>query len=410
MKKLLSMVLVLAMVLGLSVGAGAVSPPGLKAPEKLGGIKAAGFVRAAGAYDALTKEEWAELEEIGETVYYWTFDLWGGFFYGRVHAISEYPAAYKPGKTYEGLMAAGDLFEKKMYDSAERKAITSFEIDDVAVVQAYLDGTLAAKLTKLYVAYILLLEKEINKLCEEFFKPEALAFADQVVIKDLISQAFYIALFAIAPTDEEVEALFKEFEGEFIGLMAELEEKWKGTLGWFDEQDVWHDGLIDQWPKEGKWTQATAAYQEYNEDIITLYKLFFSKFGIEFKLPEKPSLSSSIPATYTVTYNLKGGTGSFPQQSFSETTAGAGAAVTLYNNAPTRSGYIFKGWDTSSAATTKVYDKGAKFTITANVTLYAVWEKEPGTGGPEPEPSLIARIWQAIVKWMFFGWLIALFR
>jgi len=414
MKKLLSAVLVLAMVLGLGVGASAVSLPDLKAAAKPGEIKAAGLIGISGAYDALTKEEWAELDEIWETVYWLTLHIWGGCFYGRIHAISEYPTAYKSGKTYEGLMAAADLFEKKMCDSAERKAITSFEIDELAVVQAYLDGTFEAKLTKLYVAYVLLLEKEINKLCEEFFKPEALAFADQVVISDLISQAFYITLFAIAPTDEEVEALIKEFEGEFYGLMAELEEKWRGTLGWFDEQDVWHDGLIDQWPKEGKWTQAAAAYREYNEDIITLYKLFFSKLGMSFELPEKPILSpDSNPATYTVTYDLKGGTGSFPQQSFTEAAAGAGAAVTLYNTAPTKADYIFKGWDTNPAAATKVYDKGAKFTATANVALYAVWVKESGTNpnpDPDPDPSVIVRIWQAIVKYVFFGWLIDLFR
>ena len=63
------------------------------------------------------------------------------------------------------------------------------------------------------------------------------------------------------------------------------------------------------------------------------------------------------------------------------------AAVTLPT--PTRTGYVFKGWGTSSTATTGVT---GSYTPTGNVTLYAVWEANKytvtynpngGTGAPD---------------------------
>ncbi len=80
-------------------------------------------------------------------------------------------------------------------------------------------------------------------------------------------------------------------------------------------------------------------------------------------------------AQYSVTYNANGGSGSVPTGGSSYHT---GNVVTvLFTPAPTRSGYNFLGWATSSGATTATYTaSGLKsFTMgTANVTLYAVWQ------------------------------------
>jgi len=52
--------------------------------------------------------------------------------------------------------------------------------------------------------------------------------------------------------------------------------------------------------------------------------------------------------------------------------------LTLSTVTPAKSGYNFKGWDTSSSATTAVYQPGYdKFNIDANTTLYAVWQVKP---------------------------------
>ena len=80
---------------------------------------------------------------------------------------------------------------------------------------------------------------------------------------------------------------------------------------------------------------------------------------------------SNAPKTYTVSYNANGGTGAPSSQ-----TKTHNVALTLRTITPTRSGYTFKGWATSSAATSASYSAGASFTINANTTLYAVWQKD----------------------------------
>ena len=55
--------------------------------------------------------------------------------------------------------------------------------------------------------------------------------------------------------------------------------------------------------------------------------------------------------------------------------------LTISSTRPTRSGYTFEGWATSSGSSTVSYDPGDSYTFsrtysqTASVTLYAVWEK-----------------------------------
>ena len=71
--------------------------------------------------------------------------------------------------------------------------------------------------------------------------------------------------------------------------------------------------------------------------------------------------------TYTVSYNLNGGTGTSTAQ-----TKTHGVALTL-RGAPTKTNYTFVGWGTSASATTATYSAGGTYTNNANVTLYAIW-------------------------------------
>ena len=72
--------------------------------------------------------------------------------------------------------------------------------------------------------------------------------------------------------------------------------------------------------------------------------------------------------TYTITYNANGGTGAPSAQ-----TKVYGTNLTLSNTKPTRSGYTFKGWSTSSNGNV-AYAAGATYSANSAVTLYAVWE------------------------------------
>ena len=81
--------------------------------------------------------------------------------------------------------------------------------------------------------------------------------------------------------------------------------------------------------------------------------------------------------TYIVKYNANGGTGAPSNQ-----TKTHGVTLTLSSTKPTRASinddgvtttYTFKGWATSSTATTVAYTAGAKYTANTSITLYAVW-------------------------------------
>lgn len=73
--------------------------------------------------------------------------------------------------------------------------------------------------------------------------------------------------------------------------------------------------------------------------------------------------------TYTVKYNANGGTGAPANQ-----TKTYGVNLILSNAQPTRTNYVFKGWGTSSTATTASYSPGAVYSKNAAITLYAIWE------------------------------------
>jgi len=71
-------------------------------------------------------------------------------------------------------------------------------------------------------------------------------------------------------------------------------------------------------------------------------------------------------ASYTVTFNANGGTGTMAAETHNVPTA-------LTANAFTRTGYIFTGWNTVAGGTGTSYANGATYPFTASVTLYAQW-------------------------------------
>lgn len=79
-------------------------------------------------------------------------------------------------------------------------------------------------------------------------------------------------------------------------------------------------------------------------------------------------------APYAISYNANGGSGAPSSQSVY-----ANIQYNLSNTKPTRTGYNFLGWSTSSTATTATYAAGAAVTPTGNLALYAVWSKKSFT-------------------------------
>lgn len=73
---------------------------------------------------------------------------------------------------------------------------------------------------------------------------------------------------------------------------------------------------------------------------------------------------------YTISYDANGGSGAPSAQ-----TAQYGSSLRLSSTTPTREGYTFLGWATSSQATTATYSPGSSYTFTAATTLYAVWQR-----------------------------------
>lgn len=83
------------------------------------------------------------------------------------------------------------------------------------------------------------------------------------------------------------------------------------------------------------------------------------------------TFSVSVPAwtSYTIKYNANGGSGAPGNQ-----TKWKDQALTLSTTKPTRTGYTFLGWSTSSSATSATYSAGGSYTANSAATLYAVWK------------------------------------
>lgn len=120
----------------------------------------------------------------------------------------------------------------------------------------------------------------------------------------------------------------------------------------------------------------------------TTYKVYTSFKSID-KVGSRmyANTTYTVPAldSYTVAYDANGGSGAPSSQ-----TKWYGESLTLSSTKPTRTGYSFQGWSTSSDTTVE-YDSGASYTENAAVTLYAVWKANTypvkydangGTGAP----------------------------
>lgn len=124
-----------------------------------------------------------------------------------------------------------------------------------------------------------------------------------------------------------------------------------------------------------------------------------------------PNYTDSTTATLTVTFDAKGGSvsttsrlvnatvvktfgGWMSSRTGTTTISSLESEGTVYAKwdisypdatvilpLPTRKGYIFNGWSTSTSGT-NLYQAGAEVSISGNTTFYAIWtEKEKPSGG-----------------------------
>ena len=96
------------------------------------------------------------------------------------------------------------------------------------------------------------------------------------------------------------------------------------------------------------------------------------------------AFEDATDAVYTISYDANGGSGAPSAQ-----TKDGGIDLNLSGVAPTRAGYVFKGWNTAADGSGTSYASGATFTGNADTTLYAQW----GGYGSWAEENSVTGAW-----------------
>lgn len=99
---------------------------------------------------------------------------------------------------------------------------------------------------------------------------------------------------------------------------------------------------------------------------------------------EQMTSTTTYTYQYTIKYSANGGSGA-PSDTTS-TASTTSKSITLSSTKPTRSGYTFLGWSTSSSATSATYSSGGSYSFDYGTTqLYAVWKSASITVSGTPD-------------------------
>lgn len=127
-----------------------------------------------------------------------------------------------------------------------------------------------------------------------------------------------------------------------------------------------------------------AGYKVGDEESVTLPSgtttVKFPFFVMAVPGEEKPTVSLPLDMTFyvrplvyfTVSFDLNGGTGNFP-----DIVVTAGDAVMLPTAIPSRDDYTFEGWLVSLTGSDEILQPGTAFTPPTDVTLVAQWSPDP---------------------------------
>ena len=114
----------------------------------------------------------------------------------------------------------------------------------------------------------------------------------------------------------------------------------------------------------------TTGYDRRHTDrVIKFYASFSGIDMLNKTMYANTSYTILKKDSYKITFNANGGSGSPSSQ-----TKWYGESLTLSSTKPTKTGYTFKGWSTSSSATSATWSAGGKYTRNESSTLYAVWQ------------------------------------
>mgnify|MGYP002795932458 CR=1 FL=1 len=119
---------------------------------------------------------------------------------------------------------------------------------------------------------------------------------------------------------------------------------------------------FDDWYTDVEYNKADGTAYDFENTVVTGDLVLYGKLTAK---------------TYTVTYNSNAGTDTVSNVPTNGTKT-HGVAYTLSTDVPTRTGYTFLGWSTSQTGAV-VYQPGEVYSTDADLTLYAVWQKNTYT-------------------------------
>ncbi len=206
--------------------------------------------------------------------------------------------------------------------------------------------------------------------------------------------------------------------GQYTEFDVTVSETYDGTLTYYanggsgapaQDTDTSFDGEFFYWISETVptrsgytflgWSESsTATTATYNYDTSDGLDDRYYTYDANAKLYAVWEQNLSTYYAY-LHYDANGGSGAPSTQSDSITAVSASGSrtFTIPSTVPTRSGYDFLGWSTSSTATTASYDAGDSISVAygSSVTLYAVWEQATITISGTPDAyGIVGTSWK----------------
>ncbi len=126
------------------------------------------------------------------------------------------------------------------------------------------------------------------------------------------------------------------------------------------------------------WSKYTTVPSTYTSGLCPNNNYASVHYNITGSAPYKANetlfLFFETSKTFILKYDANGGSGAPAQQSATSTESSYNFKISTTQ--PSRNGYKFLGWSTSSTATSPSYYGGGNIAVTGTTTLYAVWEKQ----------------------------------